>query len=134
MDFPKISKEDVKKILDHKPNVQPERTTLLFANVKENADFFAVKEVHEFLLQLDMSGFNLIFDYLKWVEETGNHQSNEFLTDPDFVQTADLETLRKLMTTHIRTERFVEGHLKELFDNGYIANLMNRLEVLYGKM
>lgn len=53
-----------------------------------------------------------------------------YVDDPTLVESADLDTLVWLFTTHIRKDRFVEGHLADMIDSGHILALLSRLKVL----
>lgn len=46
--------------------------------------------------------------------------------DPDAVRSADLLTCRKLLTTHVRANRFSEGHLAGVIKSGHIAAVLLR--------
>ncbi|MHB2018685.1 MAG: DUF6508 domain-containing protein [Candidatus Xenobia bacterium] len=69
-----------------------------------------------------------------WVDPTFNwtawHGARQYVFDPELLKQADVETLRRLLTTHVRQERFVEGHLANLFDQGYIVAILRRLREL----
>ena len=43
------------------------------------------------------------------------------------LETADLTTLRKLLTTHVRADRFSEGHLAGVLQSGHIVAVLRRL-------
>jgi O-acetyl-ADP-ribose deacetylase (regulator of RNase III) len=62
------------------------------------------------------------FDWPSWRPEGWR-----FVDRPQRVATADLTTLRRLMTMHVRAERFNEGHLDWAIDNGHIAAIVERL-------
>jgi hypothetical protein len=52
----------------------------------------------------------------------------KYVNDPDQIESADVEVLRKLLTTHVRQERFCEGYLAAMFENGHILALLRRLK------
>jgi len=64
------------------------------------------------------------FDWPAWQED-----AQRFLA-PDLVAIASLEEVRRLLTLHVRMERFVEGHLAEMISDGHITLLLKRLGVL----
>lgn len=130
MEIPELASEEIKKILNYKEVFESKAIKTAFAAVQEPDEFFAIENVEAFLTQLDVSGFNLIFDYPAWL----NEQTGDILTDVNFLKKADMQTLRKVMTAHVRTERFASGHLKEQFENGYMASFFVRLEELYQQM
>lgn len=76
---------------------------------------------------MDVTGFVELFDHTAWSEALGWDK----VMSPETLATADFETLRKLITTHIRTDRFVHGHWDSLLASGYIAKFLARLQALY---
>lgn len=71
------------------------------------------------------NGFIVGFDWTSWQEE-----AERYWLDPEAVANADLTTVRRLITTHVRKDRFVEGHLAAAFEEGHIRALLARLEVI----
>jgi hypothetical protein len=69
------------------------------------------------------------FDWTSWKEEARRYQS-----DPDSLAGANLLTLRKLLTAHVRADRFVEGHLAGVFASGHVAAILHRLEQIRDEM
>jgi hypothetical protein len=64
----------------------------------------------------------IVFDWPAWKEE-----ATTLMENPDALRKADLPTLRKLITTHLRAERFNEGHLAAQFENGHLLGILERL-------
>jgi len=56
-------------------------------------------------------------------------QTREY-EQPEFAAGADAETLKRLMTAHVRTERFVGGHLVRMQEEGVLEAIVDRLEAL----
>jgi hypothetical protein len=67
------------------------------------------------------------FDWGAWQDEAGKYWSA-----PELIREADLETLRKLLTLHVRKDRFCEGHLLAAFQNGQITAILRRMKELAG--
>ena len=65
------------------------------------------------------------FDWGKWQET-----AREYVENPETINSADAETIRKLFTTHVRADRSCEGHLAAMFKNGHIVALLRRLQEL----
>jgi hypothetical protein len=86
-------------------------------------------EVEEFIDALHKQGMIIPFDWTSWREEAERYQ-----TDAKALETADLLTLRKLLTVHVRAERFAEGHLASVFESGHIAAILHRLKQIREKM
>jgi O-acetyl-ADP-ribose deacetylase len=65
------------------------------------------------------------FDWPAWHQEAVRYRENRGM-----ISGADLETLRKLLTTHVREDRFAEGHLSSAFKSGEIVAILRRLKEL----
>jgi ADP-ribosyl-[dinitrogen reductase] hydrolase len=91
-----------------------------FAYCSEVADFIQTLYEQDFIIYLDWTG---------WREHAERYQSGSAS-----LAEADLHTLRKLLTVHVRADRFVEGHLAGVFASGHIAAILRRLEQVRGEM
>ncbi len=67
------------------------------------------------------------FDWMEW---TGH--AEEYVNRPELIEGADLDTVCKFLTTHVRNDRFCEGHLRGMIINGHIAAILRRLNDLVG--
>ncbi|TWU44148.1 hypothetical protein Q31b_16840 [Novipirellula aureliae] len=65
------------------------------------------------------------FDWTEWQES-----AVQFVDEPSIIDTADAQTIRKLFTTHVRKDRFCEGHLADMFENGHVVLLLRRLKTI----
>ena len=54
--------------------------------------------------------------------------AEEYVDSPEKIKSADVVTVQKLFTTHVRKDRFCEGHLASMFENGHIVVLLRRLQ------
>lgn len=82
-------------------------------------------ETLDFHKALGQNGFLQPFDWMNWVE-------GRRLTEiPSLLEKASIQTLRKLWTAHIRTDRFVEGHLAEIVRSGHAAMILRRMAVIH---
>ncbi|HMA77226.1 MAG TPA: DUF6508 domain-containing protein [Candidatus Krumholzibacteriaceae bacterium] len=72
------------------------------------------------------SGLLISFDWTNWQEE-----ATRIYKDPGLIERADLETIRRLLTMHIRKERFCEGHLASVCESGHIVLILKRLKELW---
>jgi ADP-ribosyl-[dinitrogen reductase] hydrolase len=83
--------------------------------------FNYTSEVLGFLGALSGNGFIQPFDWKKWWE-------GEQLVDyPALLSKANLQTLRKLLTAHVRADRFTEGHLAGTFESGHMTLILKRM-------
>ena len=62
------------------------------------------------------------FNWTDWQET-----AKEYVEKPETIESADAKTIQKLFTTHVRKERFCEGHLAAMFENGHVVALLQRL-------
>jgi uncharacterized protein DUF6508 len=63
------------------------------------------------------------FNWGEWQEA-----AREYVEQPEKIGSADAETIQKLFTSHVRGDRFCEGHLAAMFENGHIVALLRRLQ------
>ena len=78
---------------------------------------------------LDLTSFLEVFDYHSWAESFGWDKVH----DPGTLEAADFETLRRIITAHVRTNRFVGGHWDRLQSEGYLNRFLERLRQLYNE-
>lgn len=73
---------------------------------------------------------NILCDY----GEEGWHERFAAIVDhPGLLASADLTTIRKVLTTVVRGERFCDGHIAGMFEAGVVQVAMRRLEELQGR-
>lgn len=66
----------------------------------------------------------LAFD---WTNPEWTREMRRYCVDPGLLATVDLLTIRKVLTTLLRTERFCEGSLAAAFERGVPQAAMMRL-------
>jgi len=94
-----------------------------------DAGYFSYSpEVDEWIRTLYEQDFLLPFDWTRWKE------AQRYRSQPGALETADLLTLRKLLTTHVRADRFVEGHLASVLESGHVTAILRRLKQIRGQM
>jgi hypothetical protein len=71
------------------------------------------------------SGIVFEFDWPSWKLE-----SRFATTDPAVIAAAGLTDLRRLLTLHVRQDRFCDGHLGEMVEQGHIAVIVRRVAEL----
>jgi hypothetical protein len=86
-------------------------------------------EADEFIKMVHRQNIIVPFDWTSWRKEAERYQ-----TDAKALETADLLTLRKLLTVHVRAEHFSEGHLASVFESGHIAAILRRLKQIREEM
>ena len=65
------------------------------------------------------------FDWGEWQES-----ATRYIESREMVESVDAVTIQKLLTTHVRADRFCEGHLGAMFENGHIVAILRRLKVI----
>jgi len=83
------------------------------------------KEVSQLISDLYENGFVVNFDWPSW-----KTSANGYIEDAERLKNASLDTLQKLLTTHVRKDRFCEGHFSEMVRCGHIRAVLERLLVL----
>jgi hypothetical protein len=68
------------------------------------------------------------FDWPAWQK-----RAERLVRDPQALSRAQLPTLRRLLTVHVRKERFCEGHLAAMLESGHIAAILRRVAELRPK-
>ena len=123
-----ISKNQIDAILKLSPVFEkPERCYVEVAPPPEGDTnrfpyYTYSKEVLEFWRAPRENGFMIDFRWSAWQENAERLYEN-----PELLKTADLDTLRKLLTTHVRKERFSEGHFAGMIRCGQIKAILARL-------
>ena len=83
------------------------------------------REVDELIDALYECGFIQPFDWPAW-----QPTAEQYLEEPQRLAGADLGTLQKLLTIHVRKDRFCEGHFTEMTACGHITAILERLAKL----
>ena len=81
--------------------------------------------VIQFIKELYANGWVVDFNWTAWQQEAKQYWNN-----PVLIEQADVDTIRKLLTTHVRKDRFCDGHMAEAIKNGHIVVILRRLEQL----
>lgn len=76
-----------------------------------------------FVKTLNKHGFiRSSFNWPEW-----QHEAERYLNEPTAIESADLETICRLFTTHVRKNRFCEGHLASMFECGHCQAILQLL-------
>jgi len=82
----------------------------------------------EFVAACYEEGFVQPFDWTKW---TRRHEGA--LASDAFIAEADLSAIIKMLTAHIRADRFCEGHLLSVMRDGTILKILRRLRDIHSE-
>jgi len=80
-----------------------------------------------FIEALYSAGLVVEFDWMAWTDE-----AQRYVGDQNLIESADILTIQKLITTHVRNDRFCDGHLRAMILNGHVATVLRRLQELTG--
>jgi len=68
------------------------------------------------------------FDWGGWQD-----QARRYYAHPNLIRKASLETCVKLLTTHVKKDRFCSGHFSEMVRSEHIQKVLARLAEIRGK-
>lgn len=91
------------------------------------------QEIGSFRKALDDVGFLMVFNWRDWLMENEIYRNLDHKVDSG-IMNADLTTLRKLMTSYIRGDRFNEGLFIHVCVKGPAAKILLRLRELKGTL
>ena len=97
----------------------PEELKGLFMEMEEEW----APELEAFHQAIYEEGFAFSFAWSEWQE-----QAAALVNQPEALAKADLHDLCRLLTTHVRTERFCANHLPSMVRCGHITRLLQRLQ------
>jgi O-acetyl-ADP-ribose deacetylase (regulator of RNase III) len=119
-----ITTDGLDRVLAYLPVFERQPNELYEVNLEVSLldPYSYAPKVNQFIHTLYQEGLVIQFDWTIWQEEAG-----EFINNPEQVQTAALETIQKLLTTHVRKERFCSGHLAHTIQTGHLLAILNRL-------
>ncbi len=121
--FPNI--RNIDKLLEYLPYFKDtENQFSELINKPHQIPFYSYSHmVMEFYKSLYNENMIKMFDKSKWGVEP-----KTYINDQSLLKNVDLSTIQKLFTTIIRADRFIEGLLDDMIENGFILNLLVRLE------
>jgi hypothetical protein len=127
-----ISKTGMEKLLLTIPLIENFSGTWVEHHIEKRGDVLCdggatnAAPIMAFSRAFDESGLSIRFDWPDWQGEAARLSADSSLMDR-----ADLETIRRLLTTHIRKDRFCQGHLASVCESGHIVAALKRLKELW---
>ena len=122
----KFSAGSLDRVLAFLPYFEDEATDkFVFSPDAVAGPYVYAEEVQRFVLALYEEGIVFDFDWLGWRET-----AITYLADRSLIETADLETICRLVTTIARAEKNTNGILAEMISKGVITDILKRLEEL----
>jgi len=124
--YKKLKNKDFNAVLEYLPYFK-DKTNSFYTIEKGNFydPFRYSSKVYQFLGVLHKHNFIVVFDHSGWQTE-----ALKYIEDPELIESADILIIRKLLTLHVRKERFCSGHLAAAVDTGHLVKILERLEGL----
>jgi hypothetical protein len=86
-------------------------------------------EAGSFLQCLYDNDWIVPFDWGEWQDK-----AERFVSEPESLESAGLDDLCRLLTTHARKDRFCDGHLASMFECGHLTAILRQLKKIRGEM
>ncbi|WP_098747614.1 DUF6508 domain-containing protein [Paenibacillus sp. EZ-K15] len=125
-----LTSEDVDRLLQYLEYFQDPGSVFYY---EVNGYMRESQEIGSFRKALDDVGFLMVFNWSDWLMENEIYRNLDNNMDSS-IMNADLETLRKLMTSYIRGDRFNEGLFISVCMKGHAAHILLRLRELKGTL
>jgi len=124
--YKKITIKNIDIILEYLPYFKNTKNSFYKVDKKLSLDPFTYSvRVYSFIKDLYENNFIIRFNHSCWQEE-----ALKYFNDPKLLDSANLLILRKLLTLHVRKDRFCAGHFAHMIDTGHILNILKRLKII----
>lgn len=121
---PPLSQVNILAVLEFLPIF--EQSNFSAGEWKSEEGVFPHYNYSEIVLRFEQALYNnefiQPFNWSIWEE------GKRLVDHPELLQRANLQTLRKLLTAHVRAERFSDGHLAAMFESGHIHRILKRMK------
>ena len=88
------------------------------------------EEIQDFIRKLYQANIIQPFNWVAWRE---SEEGQQLMGYPSRIKDASMEAVIKLLVTHLRSDRFIAGHLATVIEEGQISMILERFEELIGK-
>ena len=124
---PPLTSDNLQAVLKFLPHFdQPDFSPGEWITHEGSLPYFSYTQVMlDFIRALSGNGFIQPFDWMNWRE------GEQFVDHPELLRRANLQTLRKLLTAHVRADRFSEGHLAGTFESGHMRLILKRMAEIH---
>ncbi len=120
-----LSAEAIAEVLSLLPLLESGQSLYRMHDVPSLDPYVYSPALFRWLTVVGRGPFPLRFDWPQWLD-----QAKALDADPALIAQADLPTLRKLLTTYLRTERFTSGTLARIIEHGQLLAILQRLKAL----
>jgi ADP-ribosyl-[dinitrogen reductase] hydrolase len=124
---PPLTSDNLQAVLKFLPVLQrPDFSPGEWITQQESLPYFNyTPEVLDFIRTLSSNGSIQPYDWMNW------HEGEQLVGTPELLGKANLQTLRKLLTAHVRADRFIEGYLAGTFESGHMTLILKRMVEIY---
>ncbi|MCB0602017.1 MAG: hypothetical protein KDC28_12350 [Saprospiraceae bacterium] len=88
------------------------------------------EEIQDFIRKLYQANIIQPFNWVAWRE---SDEGQQLMSYPSRIKEAPIEEVIKLLIAHLRSDRFIAGHLATVIEEGQINLILERFEELIGK-
>jgi hypothetical protein len=120
---PDIQEADIDAIIAFLPIFQAKDFKFGELKTEGGIRFCFSEEARRFIQAVYDHGWVVPFNWPAW-----QHNAVRYYESPESLKTADIDTIRKLLTTHARKEQFCLGHLNAMFEEGHLTAILQRLK------
>ena len=85
------------------------------------------EEIQDFIRRLYQANIIQPFNWVAWRE---SDEGQILMSNPSRIREASLENVIKLLIAHLRSDRFIAGHLTTAIEEGQISNILERFNEL----
>lgn len=117
---------DIDRILKFLPYFEAEDFRFLYGERGFTCIFS--DDIACFVHVLEETGFLLPFEWKRWYEEAKRYTEN-----PELIQEAGLEDLRKLLTTYVEKDKETFGYLISVIRGEQVLQILKRLQAIHRK-
>ena len=130
---PQLTREDLEAVVSYLPALRDAvdlRKNDRAAKQHEYSPAFS-SAVRQIVNEFHTRRFMYAFDYMSWMDE-----AERLMGDRDALATADLETLRKLLVVHWRTDYWDNdhNHWEFIATTGHLTDVLERMQELANQM
>ncbi len=103
-----------------------ESKSIISENAGEIAKSGSCEALNDFLRVLYYNNWLI---NTRWQDWTGIAETH--LGHPELLEEADVETIRKILTVHVRIDRLFPGDIADIISKGYMFAIFKRIKELY---
>jgi len=133
-EFQDPSPEDLRRVAEYVPRLtDPELVIGVVQGGEHDSETGAIQYPWVAYAHVVRDWMQALYDHnvvTGYGEEGWQDEMNVFLADPTQLAAADLLTIRKVLTTIVREERFCDGAIMSAFERGSVQAAMVRLAEL----